>query len=326
MYFVTQFYSADAWRQWAAGKFPDSSNRHDTNEYTAGAGASFASRDDWRTRVTLAPIRTFAELAECASFLQVMNKRHVLYFRGTRSDYWKCTSFPGLDLPSMLRPLSVSKALDTHLLRSRWENLKVQAEDWKNLLQKDHPRRRTLEYYPETIWAIQQHYKDLLPPRLHEGADARAQSMFLDVTQSLRVAATFALDGREHAKEHAYVSVVALPQTTSSITYEADEQLQLIRLSSVCPPKALRPQLQEAYLVGRFPHPTLEQLEKEISKIERLEERYSLRRRTIAIIPIEVNDSFWGEHGMLSPSALLHCPWFESLHPKPEWNGDRLRF
>lgn len=318
MYFVTQFYSHDAWRRWRDDNRVDSSSRRVSSEYSD----EMPSRAAWKKSVEFGPIETFAELVERAAFLQVMNKRHVLYFRGTAQDYAKDTEHPGLDLPSMLRAPRGGR-LTIELLRQRWNDLETQAGTWARLLRDHHPRHRTLAHYPETSWAVQQHYKDLLPTPDETPDDRRAQSLYLDVTHSVRIAAAFALAGRTHDSELAYVTVVALPQTTGSITFDADEQLQLMRLSAVCPPKALRPQLQEGYLVGRFPRIPLNEID--IDDVNALEEFHSLRRRTIAIIPLRVNEGFWGGHGALAWDALLRCPWFETL-PKPRWHNGALEF
>jgi hypothetical protein len=318
MYFVSQFYSHEAWQQWRDRRRVDLRARRHTSDYADLEGGRAA----WRTSVLFEQIDTFAELVERVAFLQVMNKRHVLYFRGSAQDYSKDTEHPGLDLPSMLRAPPGGR-ITIELLRQRWNDLEDQAKAWEPLLRDHHPRHRTLTHYPETSWAVQQHYKDLLPKHDDPSDDRRAQSLYLDVTHSVRIAAAFALAGRTQDGELAYVAVVALPQTTGSITFDADEQLQLMRLSALCPPNALRPQLQEGFLVGRFPRPPLTELN--VGNVITLEEFHSLRRRTVAIIPLRVNGQFWGRYGALESDALLRCPWFESL-PKPSWNNGALKF
>ena len=191
------------------------------------------------------------------------------------------------------------------------------------MLDEHHPRPNTVAHYPQTCWAVQQHYKDRLPEANDASGDRRAQSLYLDVTHSVRIAAAFAFGSRTQADELAYVTVVALPQTTGSISFNADEQLELLRLSAVCPPKALRPQLQEGYLVGRFPRIDLDKID--VRDTIALEEFHSLRRRTIAIIPVRVNERFWGDHGALERKAILRCPWFDAL-PTPTWNGEAFEF
>jgi hypothetical protein len=94
-----------------------------------------------------------------------------------------------------------------------------------------------LERYQILRWAILQHYEVCATP-------------LLDVTQSLRIAASFAsLD----TDEEAFIFVVGIPNISGAITASAEAGIQVIRLSSVCPPSALRPHLQEGYLLGEYP-------------------------------------------------------------------------
>lgn len=86
-------------------------------------------------------------------------------------------------------------------------------------------------------WAILQHYEVTPTP-------------LLDVTTSVRIAASFAGNG-EHGE--AYLFAIAVPNISSAITSNADAGIQAIRLSSICPPSASRPHFQEGYLLGQYP-------------------------------------------------------------------------
>jgi hypothetical protein len=86
-------------------------------------------------------------------------------------------------------------------------------------------------------WAILQHYEVCPTP-------------LLDVTHSLRIAASFAsaqADGR------AYLFVVGVPNLSGAVTASAEASIQTLRLSSVCPPTAVRAHIQEGYLIGEYP-------------------------------------------------------------------------
>lgn len=72
----------------------------------------------------------------------------------------------------------------------------------------------------------------------------------LDVTHSLRIAASFASDG---AKDECFLFVLGVPNLSGAVTASAEANLQIIRLSSVCPPSAVRPHIQEGYLLGEYP-------------------------------------------------------------------------
>jgi hypothetical protein len=74
---------------------------------------------------------------------------------------------------------------------------------------------------------------------------------FPHVTQSLRSAASFASNG--NTTNTAFLYVIGIPNLGGAITVSAEAGLQILRLSSVCPPKALRPHIQEGYLLGEYP-------------------------------------------------------------------------
>jgi hypothetical protein len=51
----------------------------------------------------------------------------------------------------------------------------------------------------------------------------------------------------------AYLYVLAGPNLSGAITANAEAGLQVVRLSSACPPAAIRPHIQEGYLLGEYP-------------------------------------------------------------------------
>ena len=71
----------------------------------------------------------------------------------------------------------------------------------------------------------------------------------IDITQSLRVAATFALKKNNYG----YVYVFGLPYPNQSISYFIDSGIVLLKLQNVIDVHALRTRYQEGYLVGKFP-------------------------------------------------------------------------
>jgi hypothetical protein len=86
-------------------------------------------------------------------------------------------------------------------------------------------------------WSILQHYEACPTP-------------LLDVTHSIRIAASFASVG---AAGKAFLYVLGVPNLSGAITASAEGGLQIVRLSSVCPPSATRPHIQEGYLLGEYP-------------------------------------------------------------------------
>ncbi len=47
--------------------------------------------------------------------------------------------------------------------------------------------------------------------------------------------------------------MLGVPNLSGAITASAEAGLQIVRLSSVCPPSAVRPHIQEGYLLGQYP-------------------------------------------------------------------------
>ena len=73
---------------------------------------------------------------------------------------------------------------------------------------------------------------------------------FLDLTQSLRVAYSMALNEAEKkrdGRETIFIYLFSVPFFNGYITKIQD--FTLVNLPSVCPPTAMRPSLQEAYLI-----------------------------------------------------------------------------
>jgi hypothetical protein len=186
------------------------------------------------------PVRTYFELAKKVAELQFRSREYVLLFRGQQADH--LTQHGASTLKPSLFRLEGKKLPTKSILERRFETLR-QAEaglvasysDQRFLGIERLRRHRILR------WAILQHY-DVCPTPL------------LDVTQSLRVAATFASLGNNTPE--AFVFVLAVPNVSGAVTASAEAGLQVVRLSSACPPEAVRPHLQEGYLLGEYPEIT----------------------------------------------------------------------
>jgi hypothetical protein len=102
-----------------------------------------------------------------------------------------------------------------------------------------------LERHRILRWSILQHYEVCPTP-------------LLDVTHSLRIAASFASLPAPGAElgEQVFIYVLGVPNLSGAITASAEAGLQIVRLSSVCPPQAVRPHIQEGYLLGEYPEIT----------------------------------------------------------------------
>lgn len=166
-----------------------------------------------------------------------MNPDFVLMLRGQGRDYIHARGH------SFLKP-GIFRSQDGEYpghdaLKQRFERLrfaeKALVGNSRAYLVPD-PKER-IARYRIIRWAILQHYGVVETP-------------LLDVTTSVRVAASFASDG---AMDEAFLFVLAVPNVSSAVTSSADAGLQVIRLSSVCPPSAMRPHVQEGYLLGEYP-------------------------------------------------------------------------
>jgi hypothetical protein len=184
------------------------------------------------------PVRTFRKLMDEVANVTLSNKSFEMYYRGQAKDYKnnqakfykeripKTIVFPSICRPGKNSDGSLKYSIKKGQIAERYDDLAKMIE-----LVQGHRN-----YFNEYYYALFQHY-DVLPTPL------------IDITQSLRVAATFAL--RKSSK--GYVYVFGLPYPNQSISYFSDIGIVLIKLQNVVPVKALRPRYQEGYLVGKYP-------------------------------------------------------------------------
>lgn len=142
-------------------------------------------------------------------------------------------------MPSLLRSHNgLSPSPDTLIARfkklERAERYLIAAYEQKELEDVDRLRRQRI-----LRWSILQHYEVCRTP-------------LLDVTHSVRIAASFAT-GSAIDDGEVYVFVLGVPNLSGAITASAEAGLQIVRLASACPPSALRPHIQEGYLLGEYP-------------------------------------------------------------------------
>ena len=185
-------------------------------------------------------IKNYMELATKIAALQFRNPDYVLLFRGQNRDHLRINRngvrytslkpklFRGVaeDYPS---PVNLEHRFDR--LREFERKLVMGYEN------EGYPGLNRLKRQQILRWAILQHYEVCPTP-------------LLDVTHSLRIAASFA---SHEADTEAYVFALGVPNLSGAITASAEAGIQIVRLSSVCPPEALRPHLQEGYLLGEYP-------------------------------------------------------------------------
>lgn len=183
-------------------------------------------------------VSSFAELVEKVAELQFKNRDHLLLYRGQNHDYRNQHGRTTLK-PTIFRPRKgIAKNPSGPRLEDRFSLL---AEAEIELISKydarDFPGLKILQRQRILRWSILQHYEVCKTP-------------LLDVTHSLRIAASFASDSDGI---HGYIFVLGVPNLSGVVTASAEAGLQIVRLAGVCPPQALRPHYQEGYLLGEYP-------------------------------------------------------------------------
>lgn len=177
------------------------------------------------------------DLATKVAALQYHNPDYVLMFRGQDVDVRNRSGNTSLK-PGLLRARAPGRVPTEETISRRFRTLqsaeallidKYREQGFAEITRLS--RQRILR------WAILQHYQICDTP-------------LLDVTQSLRIAASFASEGDEG---EGFVFVLGVPHLSGAITASAEAGLQIVRLASVCPPVAVRPHIQEGYVLGEYP-------------------------------------------------------------------------
>ena len=233
------------------------------------------------------PVFTFFELAMKVAELQFLNRDHVLLFRGQTIDHRSSEGNTMLN-PTLFR-LSGERLLNAKTLQARFERLNAAEAHLVRLYREAKFRGIDRLARHRTIrWAILQHYDVCRTP-------------LLDVTQSLRISASFAAG--KNGSGDAYLYVLGVPNRSGAVTASSEAGLQIICLSSACPPEAVRPHMQEGYLLGEYP---------EVADYDQ-NSRYSYHemdfsRRLVAKFKLKLKE-FW--HSKNFPPASV-----ESIYPK----------
>ena len=182
----------------------------------------------------------YLDLAKKVAELQFKNREHVLVFRGQPKDYMtKANKVPRSLLKATIFRLEGSRIPTAKILESRFKKLNCAESELQSayteegLEGSDQLRRQRI-----LRWAILQHYEVCATP-------------LLDVSHSLRIAASFAT--HKNTRESAYLFVFGIPNLSGAVTASSEAGLQIIRLASACPPDAIRPHIQEGYLLGEYP-------------------------------------------------------------------------
>jgi hypothetical protein len=222
-------------------------------------------------------VSTFRGLVEHVARLAYANRDELLFFRGQNNDYQSraggTTVYPAIYRGDSLASRELRHRFD---LLEQAARLLVQA--FKDAAIEGHRELRQKRYIQ---WSILQHYEVLPTP-------------LLDLTQSIRVACSFAQP--RSADAQCYVYVFGLPYVTNRISINSEHDIVNVRLLSICPPSALRPYFQEGYLAG-----TADVTTDYDSKTE-----LDFRNRLIAKFVIPRAKSFWGSGFDQIPETALY--------------------
>ncbi len=181
-------------------------------------------------------VTSYLDLAKKVAELQFRNRDYVFLFRGQKKDHKNRQGNTSLR-PQIFRDASGERSSGGEL-RRRFQNLR-QSEDMlvERYKQAKFTGLERLKRHRILRWSILQHYEVCPTP-------------LLDVSHSLRVTASFAsID----AQGEAFLFVLGVPNISGAITASAEAGIETIRLSSVCPPEAVRPHIQEGYLLSEYP-------------------------------------------------------------------------
>lgn len=178
-------------------------------------------------------VNSYEELSKHIAELACANPNVILFFRGQGKDYMAGSTG---NMHSSLLPTIYRKDLSTKEKKYKIKQLEAAGKILSKKLKDEEVQNATIVGRERMIqWSILQHYEVVDTP-------------LIDVTQSLRVACSFAMLNNNSG--YAYIYVIALPYYTNRISVNSEEYITNIRLLSIMPPEALRPYYQEGFLIG----------------------------------------------------------------------------
>lgn len=223
-------------------------------------------------------VETYSKLREYVAGLACANQNVLLFFRGQSSDYKNKNDE---EANSTIYPSIYRGTLSKEELLYNW---KVMVESGKILAER--LKKSKIEGYQIVNkkrliqWSLLQHYEV-------------ANTPLLDVSQSLRVACSFALLNNQ--SQFGYIYVLAMPYYISRISTNSEAEMTSIRLISIAPPAARRPYYQEGFLIGEEDI-FLEAPEKNSD--------FDFNRRLVYKFKIPNTDDFWESETRLTEALL----------------------
>lgn len=222
-------------------------------------------------------VTRYRQLVEHVAKLAYLNKDYLLFFRGQPMDY-RNRANASTFYPSIYR----GDYVPSREIRHRFDVLqgagRLLAEEFKS---RNLPGATELRRKKYIQWSVLQHYEVCRTP-------------LIDLSHSLRVACSFAVDGNKG--NDAYVFVFGLPFITNRISMNSEHDLVNVRLLSICPPNALRPYFQDGYLAGT------EDVSDEYDDKSELD----FNNRLIAKFHFKNEPGFWGKNFAPIPHDALY--------------------
>lgn len=243
---------------------------------------------------------TYSELRKNIARLACANPDFILFYRGQQEDFVDknypndgSSFFPSIyrgaptEVELKMRWFKLSKACE--FLREELGNEREKSENDKRLKRELNLviKRKLLQ------WSILQHYEVVETP-------------LLDVTQSLRVACSFAV--LNNTGKDAYIYVFAMPYYIGRISINSEYETTNIRLLSIAPAESLRPHYQEGFLLGE------DQIEESPSRSR----RFDFRRRLVGKFRIPNNNTFWENKSTMDLDLSERALTYEELYPTPD--------
>lgn len=201
---------------------------------------------DTNERYSLTDVRTdtpllvnnYPQLVQAIAKISFQNPQVNLFYRGQHKDYLNGDGLSSL-MPSIYRGWGSGRKKRQREMKRRFDRLDQAVDLLKEQFDENKIESKSRVFqFEEVAWAILQHY-EITP------------TLLLDITQSLRVAASFATMGDG---DYGYLYALGLPYPNGIISFYADLQMINVRLLGICPPEAVRPYFQDGYLTGTFRH------------------------------------------------------------------------
>ena len=189
-------------------------------------------------------VQDYQDLVTRIASLHFNNKQFTFLYRWQRKDHKLEETGQSSLKPGIFRPDESMGAIpDPKKLKERFDKLnKAERKLLEFYKTASLAGYRELERQRILRWAILQHYEVCLTP-------------LLDATASLRTACSFACcrSNGSQLPDTAHIMVMALPFVGGGVSVSGDAGIQVIRLSGILPSEAIRPHIQEAYLIGEYP-------------------------------------------------------------------------